>query len=79
MCDVPGCKKKDLYLIYYGNPVCECCFEKYDSEEIKKRLGIPIPEVITGSPKNKPQQIVGDLLRFINVSNDTNVAKCSPK
>jgi len=38
-CRIKGCKR-DSELTYYKKPLCLKCFEKYETEQLKEKLGI---------------------------------------
>ena len=44
-CKVKGCNRRDIFLIYYGSPVCERCYTRdcdpNDEFSLKTALGIP--------------------------------------
>jgi len=38
-CEMPKCKKEPV-ICYLGKWLCEDCWEKYESEKLKTKLGI---------------------------------------
>ena len=33
-CNVPGCRRKDIELLYYGRQICSKCWDKHSNDEI---------------------------------------------
>ena len=44
MCDIKGCRNRSE-MGYYGKHICQECFAKYETDELKQKLGIKNQEV----------------------------------